>query len=111
MNLVGNAVDACGDACGQEGGRVRVSTGWTEEAGRFVIRIQDNGCGISDEHKQNLFQAFFSTKGSKGTGLGLPVTHKIITEHGGRIDVESELGNGTTFLIVLPKEPPNADIF
>jgi len=101
MNLVGNAVDACG----KEGGCVRLSTGWAEEAGRFVIRIQDNGCGISDEHKQNLFQAFFSTKGSKGTGLGLPVTHKIITEHGGRIDVESEVGNGTTFLITLPKEP------
>ena len=101
MNLVGNAVDACG----AEGGRVRVSTGLAGEAGRFLIRVRDNGAGIPDEHRQKLFHAFFSTKGSKGTGLGLPVTYKIITEHRGRIDVETEAGNGTTFLITLPKGP------
>jgi len=102
MNLVGNALDACGE----EGGVIRMTTGLADEAGRFFIRIEDNGLGMPDEHKQKLFQAFFSTKLSKGTGLGLPVTHKIITEHRGRIDVESKEGKGTTFLITLPKEPP-----
>ena len=101
MNLVGNALDACGT----ESGRVRVSTGWVEEKDRFVIRVQDNGCGISDEDSRKLFQVFFSTKGSKGTGLGLPVTQKIITEHGGRIDVETGIGKGTTFVMTLPKGP------
>lgn len=102
MNLVGNAVDACEE----EGGVVRMATGLADEAGKFCIRIEDNGCGMPEEHKQKLFQAFFSTKLTRGTGLGLPVTHKIITEHRGRIDVESEEGKGTTFLITLPKEPP-----
>jgi len=102
INLVGNALDACEE----EGGVVRITTGSADEAGRFFIRVEDNGCGVPDEHKQKLFQAFFSTKRSKGSGLGLPVTHKVITEHRGRIDVESKEGKGTTFLITLPKQPP-----
>jgi signal transduction histidine kinase len=104
MNLLGNAVDACGE----EDGRVRLSTAAGED-GFFVIRIEDNGCGISEEAKAKLFQVFFSTKGSKGTGLGLPVTHKIITEHRGRIDVESAPGKGTAFVIALPCRPPDRE--
>ena len=68
----------------------------------FLIKVSDNGCGIPDEGKGKLFQEFYSTKGSKGTGLGLPVTHKIITEHKGKIAVDSEVGRGTTFIISLP---------
>ena len=68
----------------------------------FHICVADNGCGISEENRTKLFQAFFSTKGSKGTGLGLAVTKKIITEHGGEIEVESEVDKGTKFLIKLP---------
>ena len=101
-NLLRNAVEACGD----DGGIVRIATGSNHEKDEFVIRIQDNGCGISEENKPKLFQVFFSTKGSMGTGLGLAVVHKIITEHRGRIEVESEVGKGTTFIITLPKEPP-----
>jgi signal transduction histidine kinase len=69
------------------------------------IRVADTGCGMSPETVTKLFTAFFSTKGSKGTGLGLPVTQKIIEEHGGRIDVESTEGQGTTFTICLPPRP------
>jgi signal transduction histidine kinase len=98
LNLVSNAVDACN---GVTGGRVEVATELADgETAR--IRVSDNGCGISTDDKERLFQMFFSTKGSRGTGLGLPVTHKIITEHGGTITVDSEVGEGTTFTIILP---------
>jgi len=98
LNLVSNAVDACD---GADGGCVEVLTE-TSGTETFRVKISDNGCGISDEDKEKLFQVFFSTKGSKGTGLGLPVTHKIITEHKGQIEVDSKVGGGTTFTITLP---------
>ena len=98
LNLISNAVDACD---GREGGRVEVCTeiGGPET---FRIRVSDNGAGIREEDRKNLFRVFFSTKGSKGTGLGLAVTHKIITEHKGSLTVDSEIGKGTTFTITLP---------
>jgi len=102
LNLVSNAVDACSS---EDEARVAVSIE-VVEGGMFHINVSDNGCGISQEDKAKLFQMFFSTKGSKGTGLGLAVTHKIIVEHKGKILVDSELGKGTTFTIVLPCERP-----
>lgn len=98
LNLVSNAVDACRS---ENGGRVRVASTLGDD-GMFRITISDNGCGISDDDKKKLFRTFFSTKGSKGTGLGLAVTQKIIEEHNGRIAVESTLGRGTTFTMTLP---------
>ena len=102
INLMVNAMDACGE----EGGVVRVSTGLSEKEDHYFITINDNGCGIPEEQQEYLFEVFFSTKGSKGTGLGLAVTKKIIEEHKGLIEVESEFGYGTTFTITLPKKPP-----
>jgi signal transduction histidine kinase len=98
INLVSNAADACN---GGNGGRVDLCA---EVAGgeTFCIKVADNGRGISEENKEKLFQMFFSTKGSKGTGLGLAVTHKIIKEHNGTIAVDSKVGEGTTFTITLP---------
>ncbi|MFC1694207.1 ATP-binding protein [Candidatus Latescibacterota bacterium] len=98
LNLISNAVDACEK---KKGGRVDVSTDVTSDNLCSII-ISDNGCGICEEDRRKLFQIFFSTKGSKGTGLGLAVTHKIITEHDGTIDVESEVEQGTKFTIKLP---------
>ncbi len=98
LNLVSNAVDAC--SC-KENGRVDVCTENIEDE-VCRIKVSDNGVGISDEDKAKLFQVFFSTKGTKGTGLGLAVTHKIISEHKGNITVESEFGKGTTFTVTLP---------
>ena len=98
LNLVSNAVDACTE----QGDRVEVSTAKTDDREHFCIVVSDHGSGISKEDQAKLFQIFFSTKGSKGTGLGLAVTHKIIQEHGGTITVESELGAGTRFIIHLP---------
>jgi signal transduction histidine kinase len=65
-------------------------------------QVEDNGCGMDAETRSKIFQRFFSTKGSKGTGLGLMITRKIVNEHGGTIDVDSEAGRGTKFCIRLP---------
>jgi two-component system NtrC family sensor kinase len=62
----------------------------------------DTGSGISNEDLERIFEPFFSTKGQKGTGLGLAVIWGIIDNHNGSIKVESELGKGTTFIIRLP---------
>jgi len=102
LNIVVNAIDACGE----QGGVIRVSTGSSEKDGHYYIKVEDNGCGIPEEHKDLLFEVFFSTKGSKGTGLGLAVTKKIIDEHQGSIEVTSSVGKGTSFIITLPKLPP-----
>ncbi len=98
LNLVSNAIDACAQ---KEEGHVEISA---SKIGRHVlcICVADNGCGISREDRSRLFQMFYSTKGSEGTGLGLAVTQKIITEHGGEIEVESEVDKGTRFVIKLP---------
>jgi signal transduction histidine kinase len=104
LNLVSNAIDACD----KPKGLVKISTYLLKADDRVEISISDNGCGISEENLRNIFKVFFSTKGSKGTGLGLAVTQKIISEHGGEIRVESELGVGTKFTITLPVKGPSA---
>lgn len=103
-NLVTNALDACQDIeSDNKPGRVVISSrsvnGWAVE-----YRVTDNGCGMDEERKGRIFNNFFSTKGTRGTGLGLMITKKIITEHGGSIEVESEKGAGTTFVIRLPEK-------
>ncbi|MFC1485679.1 ATP-binding protein [Candidatus Latescibacterota bacterium] len=98
LNLITNAIDACEQ---NETGCVEVSTNVLDDDAYSIV-ISDNGHGIPEEDKKKIFQMFFSTKGSKGTGLGLAVTHKIITELDGMIDMESEVGKGTRFTITLP---------
>ena len=67
------------------------------------ITIADTGCGIAPENLQKIFDPFFTTKGvGKGTGLGLSVSHGTIEAHGGTIEVESTVGEGTEFRIYLP---------
>ena len=99
LNLVSNAVDACIDKGGK--GHIEISTE-ASDGKIFRIKVSDNGCGIQEKDRKKFFRIFFSTKGSKGTGLGLAVTHKIITEHKGTISIESEIGQGSTFTISLP---------
>lgn len=98
MNLVLNSIEACQD----KGGKVTVSV-MSEQDG-CTLKVTDNGCGIPPEILPKLSQAFVSSKGSSGTGLGLACSYKIVREHGGRIDVESEVGKGTTFTVFLPCE-------
>ena len=101
LNFVSNAIDAClFDLELEKQWQVRVKT----ELGDNVVKfeVSDNGQGMSDEVKQKLFTAFFSTKGGKGTGLGLLVTQKLVQEHGGKIEVTSKEGKGSNFTMILP---------
>lgn len=66
-----------------------------------LVEIQDTGVGIPDDIRPHLFEPFFTSK-SNGTGLGLSISAHIVTQHGGQIEVDSEVGKGTTFRIVLP---------
>ncbi|MCH8963235.1 MAG: two-component sensor histidine kinase, partial [Bacteroidetes bacterium] len=75
---------------------------------KIIIRISDNGVGIPEEHLSKLFNPFFTTKPvGQGTGLGLSISYGIIQKHGGCIEVDSEVGRGTTFTIYLPIEEEN----
>ncbi|MBU0732635.1 MAG: hybrid sensor histidine kinase/response regulator [Proteobacteria bacterium] len=104
LNLVTNGIDACTDiSFSHKQGKVVLRSmkteGWAVE-----YQVVDDGCGMDQETKAKIFQSFFSTKGSRGTGLGLMITKKIIEEHGGFIGCESERGKGTKFIIRLPKK-------
>ena len=68
----------------------------------MIFQVIDNGAGMPREVKRKLFNKFFSTKGAKGTGLGLVITRKVVEEHRGTMRVESEPGKGTTFTIEIP---------
>ncbi|MCK4789399.1 MAG: histidine kinase, partial [Desulfobacteraceae bacterium] len=96
INLALNAIEAT-----EAGGKVTFTTRFVPETEMIEITVSDTGTGISDEDMSKIFDAFFTTKGD-GTGLGLAITRDIIREHGGTIDVESELGQGTSFTIRLP---------
>jgi len=102
LNLVSNAVDACiFDLDDTKQHEVRVKT--RLEKGNIIrFEVVDNGCGMNEEVKSKIFTAFFSTKGGKGTGLGLLVIQKLVDEHGGSIDILSEVGKGSTFIVRLP---------
>ena len=109
LNLVSNAIDACifhEDV--NKNWQIHIKT--ANEKGNIIrFEVQDNGCGMSQETRDNLFNSSFSTKGDRGTGLGLAVTRKLVEEHKGMIDVASQLGKGTTFTIRLPYEELNKD--
>ncbi|MCK4469324.1 MAG: PAS domain S-box protein, partial [Desulfobacterales bacterium] len=106
LNLVSNAIDACiFDPDTEKDWQVQINVR-QEEEGKVVFEVIDNGCGMDKEVRDRIFTEFFSTKGSRGTGLGLLVTQKIIHEHGGIINVDSQPGKGTRFTIRLPKNKP-----
>ncbi|MFH1372202.1 MAG: ATP-binding protein [bacterium] len=99
-NLVSNAIDAC--QMGEQKGTevvIRVK----ERGDKLIFEISDNGSGIDYEIKRKIFTTFFTTKGGGGTGLGLLTTRKIVHEHGGRIIVESEPGEGARFRMEFPR--------
>jgi PAS domain S-box-containing protein len=103
LNLVTNAIDACIlDRRKEKEFFVSIKT--RKEGSGVRFDIVDNGMGMTKEVQEKLFERFFSTKGSKGSGFGLLVTRKIIEEHGGSIAFESTHGNGTTFTMHFPCE-------
>jgi two-component system NtrC family sensor kinase len=99
VNLLLNAADAMSD---KGGGKVRVTTRRTAGKETLEALVEDEGAGISAENQKHLFEPFFSTKGARGTGLGLAVSWGILESHGGSIDVQSEVGQGTCFTVRLP---------
>lgn len=106
MNLLINAAQAIE----HEHGRIILETAYNKADNNVIIRIGDNGKGIDLKTRRNIFDPFFTTKRDKGgTGLGLSISYGIIQEHNGKIDVESVVGEGTTFTISIPVVPPEAE--
>jgi PAS domain S-box-containing protein len=102
LNLLMNGLQAI-EATGRNQGRILLGTRTAD--GEIVVEIADDGCGIPPDVLPRIFDPFFTTKPvGRGTGLGLSIGHGIIAEHGGRIEVESKVGEGTRFLIHLPIE-------
>ena len=101
LNLLTNA----GDAVPSGSGKIDVSAR-LNAAGDLVLEIADNGPGVPQSDKVRIFEPFYSTKGSQGTGLGLAVTHKIVEEHSGSITVERGPEGGALFRILIPQQQP-----
>lgn len=105
LNIIDNAIDAIG-----QNGTVTVATGRTPNGGASIA-ISDTGPGLDEETKSKIFDPFFTTKPlGKGTGLGLAICYNILEKLGGRIDVQGEVGKGTTFTIFMPPEPPQQSL-
>jgi signal transduction histidine kinase len=100
MNLLTNALEAAP----RKKGVITVRTRYLPESHEAQITVTDNGPGVAPERHDEVFEAFWSTKGQRGTGLGLAVTRKIVEEHGGSIVLQSEPGPGATFVITLPTD-------
>ncbi|MEM8944701.1 MAG: ATP-binding protein [Planctomycetota bacterium] len=105
LNVVSNAIDACEDV---EQGKVVVKAQYTASERKVCLVVEDNGPGIAPDDIEAIFNVFVSRKGGRGTGLGLPVSRKIMEEHGGRITVDSQPGRGSRFILELPGGPPPA---
>jgi signal transduction histidine kinase len=103
LNIVTNAIDA---AEGVADARVTVATAQDDDDEVVLVTVADNGVGINEADIASIFQVFASTKGARGTGLGLPVSQKIVREHGGKIVVTSRPGQGSQFAIDLPMKRP-----
>jgi len=105
INILENAMDACIEDKSKKSHKIIFSV--TQDKDHIVFDIHDNGMGMDRETRENIFTLFFSSKGSKGTGLGLFVSNKIIQQHGGSIRVDSTPGQGSHFNIRLPKVLPD----
>ena len=100
MNLLVNAAQAIGEGPGE----VAIKTSSQEQT--VTVSVSDTGSGIAPDHIHRIFDPFFTTKAvGEGTGLGLSISHSIVARHGGTLTVESVLGQGTTFNVVLPVRP------
>jgi signal transduction histidine kinase len=95
MNLIQNAFEAM-----NKGGKIDVSV-VSKPDQKLELKISDTGKGIPEEIRKKIFNLYFTTK-AKGTGIGLSIVQQIVDQHGGMLSVESELGKGTTFSIIMP---------
>ena len=98
LNLILNALDAV-----KKDGTIKISLEQADTPGFLAVHVEDNGSGIPDYILSNIFDPFFTTKGpGQGTGLGLSVSHGIVTIHGGQISIETEEGEYSRFTVILP---------
>jgi CheY-like chemotaxis protein/anti-sigma regulatory factor (Ser/Thr protein kinase) len=100
MNLVVNAGDAM-----PNGGTITLRTRLIRRDNQVVVEVQDTGIGMSETTRSRCLEPFFTTKGDRGTGLGLPMVFGMVQRHGGDLDIESELGKGTTMRLTFPRAP------
>lgn len=101
VNILENAVDACADDPDKDEHQVDFEVSISGDD--LIFTIQDNGPGMDQETRNKIFRLFFSSKGSKGTGLGLFIANHVVSQHGGEIQVESEPGEGTVFTVRIPR--------
>ncbi len=102
LNLIDNAIDAClEDENTDKKHEVKITT-YTDENKWVCFKVADNGCGMEAHIQERLFDPMFSSKGGKGTGLGLLVTSTLVEEHNGKIIVDTSFGRGSEFIIKLP---------
>lgn len=105
LNLVANAADAM-----PHGGNLKIITRLLTGEDVVEIQVVDNGCGMDEDVLNRAFDPFFTTKErGKGTGLGLPICQRIVEEYEGKIEVDSQVGQGTTVSIRLPYACEGAD--
>ena len=102
-NLVGNAIDGCRfDPDERKTSHTVILRCRQDEAGATVFEVEDDGAGIPEEYRDKVFEDFFSTKGTEGTGVGLLVVRKVAQEHGGSVHFTSTPGQGTMFRVTIP---------
>lgn len=101
LNLINNAFQAMSDC-----GHLAIALS-PEPDGGISVAVSDDGCGISEDDQKRIFEPFYTTRKNKGgTGLGLSITYSLVQELGGRVDLTSKVGHGTTFTVRLPAEAP-----
>ncbi len=103
VNLMENAIEACGVDSSKKDHCVRLTVR-SQDDDQICLSIKDNGVGMNKRTKDSLFTLFASSKGAKGTGLGLFIANHVVAQHGGTIDVTSRLKRGTSFEICLPRK-------
>lgn len=99
INLINNARDAMAQS-----ERKLLLVELNADEHQITLKVQDSGCGLEEETRQRLFDKFFTTK-TEGLGLGMTVVETAVRQHQGHLEIQSTLGQGTTFLVTIPREP------
>ena len=103
VNILENAVEACVEDSGKPSHRIRFSA--RPNGSQMLFEVSDDGIGMDQQTQEKLFSLFFSSKGQKGTGLGLFIAQRVIQQHQGTVSVLSNPGEGTTVSVLIPIRP------